>query len=192
MPYELNMLNPNRKLLIQDGFLFLILVVFVLFLSSTNVFNSVQGRTGSCGDVIVQIEGDVRYPGFYFFDEQTAVEVLLEQAGGIKSAQHAAANLNDIPIHSGSKLIAQSDRGNPVFIHEEISPFNKITLGLTVSINKESEEGLTAVPGIGPVTAKSIVKERTSRGGFKTLEELRSVKGIGSKTYSRIRAYVTL
>jgi len=81
---------------------------------------------------------------------------------------------------------------NAVVQQEEISSFNKITLGLPVSINMETEEGLTAVPGIGPVTAKSIVKERTTRGGFKTLEELRSVRGIGDKTYNKIKTYVTL
>ena len=82
--------------------------------------------------------------------------------------------------------------GDVIVQQEEISSFNKITLGLPVSINMETEEGLTAVPGIGPVTAKSIVKERTSRGGFKTLEELKSVRGIGDKTYNKIITYVSL
>jgi len=184
--------TEHRNNDIQDGFLFLILVVFVFFISSTNIFNSLPGARCSFGDVIVQIEGEVRYPGFYFFDDQTTIEALLEQAGGIESSSCQAASIKDIPLHSGSKLIIRNDRDSLVFIHEEISPFNKITLGLPVSINKESEEGLTAVPGIGPVTAKSIVKERTSRGGFNTLEELKSVKGIGDKTYSKIKAYVTL
>lgn len=164
----------------------------MLFLSSADILKSPPGATGSCGNIIVQIEGDVRYPGFYFFDKQTTIKALLENAGGIKSASYPAEAIKEIPVHSGTKLIVLSDQGSPVFIHKEISPFNKITLGLAVSINNESEEGLTAVPGIGPVTAKSIVEERTSRGGFKTLEELKSVKGIGNKTYSKIRAYVKL
>lgn len=120
--------HKNRD--IQDGFLILILIVFVLFLLSANGLDVDRGMAGHGGDGIMQ--------------------------------------------------------------DEEISSFNKITLGLPVSINKETEEGLTAVPGIGPVTANAIVEERTSRGGFKTLEELRSVKGIGDKTFNKIRIYVSL
>lgn len=93
---------------------------------------------------------------------------------------------------------AAAPAGGDVFIqiegliHGEMSSFHRVTLGMPVSINTESEEGLTAVPGIGPVLAESIVKARNEQGGFRALEDLKSVRGIGDKTYNKIIAYVSL
>jgi competence protein ComEA len=56
-----------------------------------------------------------------------------------------------------------------------------------LSINEESWVGLTAVRGIGPVLARSIVFEREKRGGFTRLDEILNVQGIGSKLYRKIR-----
>ena len=74
----------------------------------------------------------------------------------------------------------------------EISAFYKITLGLPICLNSESEMGLSAIPGIGLGLAKAIVAERTKRGGFKSLGELRSINGIGEKLHRKITPYLTL
>ena len=75
---------------------------------------------------------------------------------------------------------------------EKINSFHKITLGIPISINEESEEGLTAIPGIGPKLACAIIKEREKRGGFKHLYEIASINGIGSSLYRRIIKYIEL
>jgi competence protein ComEA len=58
-------------------------------------------------------------------------------------------------------------------------------------LNSESKIGLTAIPGIGLGLAKAIVEERTKRGGFKSLDELLSVHGIGEKLYRKMTPYLT-
>ncbi|RLC30363.1 MAG: hypothetical protein DRH37_05525 [Deltaproteobacteria bacterium] len=72
------------------------------------------------------------------------------------------------------------------------SAFQRITLGMPVCINRGDTEALTAVPGIGPKTAALIVRERRKRGGFKRLEDLRSIRGISPLLYKRISRYLTL
>ena len=74
----------------------------------------------------------------------------------------------------------------------EMTAFQKITLGMYVSINLENLEGLTAVPGIGPGLAGLIVRERENRGGFKSLDEIKSIRGIGPGLYKRVRPYLVL
>lgn len=74
----------------------------------------------------------------------------------------------------------------------EITAFQKITLGMPVSINTEGLEGLTAIPGIGPKIAESIVREREKSGGFKSIDEIRSIRGIGPALYGKIRPYLVL
>jgi competence protein ComEA len=67
-----------------------------------------------------------------------------------------------------------------------------MTLGLPISVNRESEEGFTALPGVGKNMAKAIVEERAKRGGFKSLDEIMGIPGIGPKFYARMKPYLTL
>jgi competence protein ComEA len=74
----------------------------------------------------------------------------------------------------------------------EMSAFSKLTLGLPISLNRENEVGLTALPGIGTSLAHAIVWERQNRGGFKNLDELKDIRGIGKKLLEQIRPFLTL
>jgi len=52
-----------------------------------------------------------------------------------------------------------------------------------IDINKATEEDLVALPGIGVKTARAIVAYRKAIGGYKSLEQLRLVRGVGDKVY---------
>ena len=62
----------------------------------------------------------------------------------------------------------------------------------TVNINSAAETELVALPGIGPSKAKAIAEYRQKQGGFKSIEDLQQVKGIGPATLEKLRARVTL
>jgi len=61
-----------------------------------------------------------------------------------------------------------------------------------VNINTASAEELTTLPGIGPSYAQRIVEHREKNGPFKKPEDLLSVRGIGDKTFERIRDRITV
>ncbi len=61
-----------------------------------------------------------------------------------------------------------------------------------VNINTASLEELQTIPRVGPVLAQKIIDYRTKSGGFKSLEELTQVKGIGKATFNKIRPYVSI
>ena len=61
-----------------------------------------------------------------------------------------------------------------------------------VNLNTATEEQLQDVPGIGPALAKRIVEFRKQNGGFKTVEDLLKVRGIGEKSFEKLRAHVTV
>ena len=63
---------------------------------------------------------------------------------------------------------------------------------IQLSLNSVSALELCDLPGIGPVLAERIITYREQKGAFKSLDELKRVKGIGDKLYSRIRPYVKL
>ena len=75
---------------------------------------------------------------------------------------------------------------------ESASAFHKLTLGIPIGLNNESETGLTAIAGIGPALAAAIVLEREKRGGFKSLEDLQDVRGISKRLFEKIRPFLVL
>lgn len=68
--------------------------------------------------------------------------------------------------------------------------FSRPSAPLTLDVNRASQRDFERLPGIGPVLARRIVEYRESRGAFQDIEQLRRVKGIGKKTFDRIRAFI--
>lgn len=64
--------------------------------------------------------------------------------------------------------------------------------GFPVDINTASVGELSGLPGIGPRAAADIAAYRDENGPFKGVEELMNVRGIGRKTFERIRELVTV
>jgi competence protein ComEA len=169
----------------------MLLMLGIFFLKSTAVDNDFTAAVHRDGSVFVQIEGDVRHPGVYSFDHAPGVHEVIDKGEG-PALLSGAGSMSHDSLSSGAKITVRADKDGYSYRLSEMSSFNRITLGIPVSINRETEEGLTAVPGIGPQLATEIVKERDKRGGFKSLEELRTVSGIGQKKYKTILEYVTL
>ncbi|MBI3314544.1 MAG: helix-hairpin-helix domain-containing protein [Candidatus Omnitrophica bacterium] len=61
-----------------------------------------------------------------------------------------------------------------------------------VSINTATSQELDKVPGIGPKTAANIIAARKAEGPFRSLDDLRRVKGITKKNFSRITGHLRL
>ena len=61
-----------------------------------------------------------------------------------------------------------------------------------VNINTAGADELKALPGIGPAKAEAIVAYRKQPGNFKSVEELKNVKGIGDGIYNRLKDEATV
>jgi competence protein ComEA len=60
-----------------------------------------------------------------------------------------------------------------------------------VNLNQAGNDELERLPGIGPAKARAIVEHRHLHP-FKKLDELTKVKGIGRRTFGKLRPYITL
>ena len=61
----------------------------------------------------------------------------------------------------------------------------------TINLNTATLDQLTTLPGIGQKTAERILEYRAKSGGFKKIEELMNVKGIGEKSFLKIKPLVS-
>ena len=56
-----------------------------------------------------------------------------------------------------------------------------------ININTATKDELVSLPGIGPAKAQAILDYREAHGPFKTVEELKDVKGIGAKRFEKLK-----
>lgn len=61
-----------------------------------------------------------------------------------------------------------------------------------INLNTATVQQLEALPGVGTRTAQLIVEHRQKNGGFKKVEELMNIKGIGEKSFLKLKPLVTV
>ena len=83
------------------------------------------------------------------------------------------------PIGVSAEALAKAD--------QEQAPASKPT----VNLNTATIDQLTTLPGVGRKTAELIIEYRTKSGGFKKIEELMNVKGIGETTFLKLKPLVS-
>ncbi len=65
-------------------------------------------------------------------------------------------------------------------------------MAATVNVNAADEAVLAKLKGIGPVKAKALVAYRQQNGPFKSVDDLKKVKGIGQKTLEQLKDQIVL
>ena len=61
-----------------------------------------------------------------------------------------------------------------------------------MNLNSASQAELEELPGVGPATAQKIITWREENGGFRSVEDLMEIRGIGEKTFAELAPLVTV
>jgi competence protein ComEA len=155
-----------------------------------------SGATKKGTRVTVHVAGAVAKPGVYDLAGGARVIDAIEAAGG----GAPDADLNRL------NLAAKVADGQRVLVQHvgEAAPAGSASAGGSssgsgsadpsglVNLNSATQAELEALPGIGPSLAGSIITERERRGGFRSVNELRDVRGIGEKRFADLKDKVTI
>jgi competence protein ComEA len=61
-----------------------------------------------------------------------------------------------------------------------------------VNLNTATAAEIASLPGVGPKAAQRIIEYRQKSGGFKKIEELMNVKGIGEKSFLKLKSLISV
>jgi comEA protein len=59
-----------------------------------------------------------------------------------------------------------------------------------IELNSATKTELMSLPGIGEATAERIILHRDEKGKFKTINELKNIKGIGEKKFEKLKPHI--
>jgi comEA protein len=88
-------------------------------------------------------------------------------------------------VHASASA-SSSDQKKPA------KPKAAATAASPLNLNTATLADLQALPGVGAATAKLIIEHRQKNGGFKKVEELMTIKGIGEKSFLKLKPMITV
>lgn len=151
--------------------------------------------------IVVEIKGEVKNPNVYTLNEGSRINELIEKAGGLTQEADVNSINRASMIADGQCIII----GNINDTEEEKAKIEIIQNTTTTQVNKSTTddkgiinintatlEQLQTLTGIGESKASAIIEYRETSGGFKTIEDIKNISGIGEKTFEKIRDKLTV
>lgn len=150
-------------------------------------------ESNDSGEVYVDVKGEVKHPGMYKLNSGSRVNDAIKRAEGFtknadQSSINLAQNLSDEEVivvdnYKNHKENTQNSFSNA---SSNSSESGKIHL------NSADTNELQKLDRVGAKTAQKIVDFRNENHGFKNIEEIKQVSGLGDKSYERLKDSVTL
>lgn len=139
--------------------------------------------------IVAHAAGAVARPGLYTLPTGSRVGDLLAMAGG------PTPDADVDRVNLAAKLVD----GSQIYVPQvgEVPPAgvggaSGDAAAGPLDLNTATLEQLDRLPGIGPATAEAIVETRARLGGFRTVDDLLEVRGIGPAKLDAIRDLVTV
>ncbi|WP_374934946.1 helix-hairpin-helix domain-containing protein [Streptomyces resistomycificus] len=154
---------------------------------------------GTAGaEIVVDVGGKVREPGVHRLPAGSRVADALRAAGGVRSGTNTDGLNRARFLVDGEQVIVGASAAPAMPGSGDVGGTGGGPAGPVpgtgpagpVSLNTATVEQLDTLPGVGPVLARHILDYRTQHGGFRSVNELREVNGIGDRRFADLRNLV--
>jgi competence protein ComEA len=157
-------------------------------------------------EIVVEVSGEVHHPGIYLFQNPPTLREAIERAGGlIETAQFDTSSPSEI-LETGTLLVVTKEpsqtqgplhkeehkgttHGETKISIRRMAANNLLVFSIPVDLNRVSFEDLCLIPGIGEALAREMIAYRERRKGFRSVEELKNVRGIGERKYQSFKTF---
>ncbi|MEU9626882.1 ComEA family DNA-binding protein [Streptomyces luteogriseus] len=146
-------------------------------------------------EIVVDVGGKVRDPGVHRLPAGSRVADALSAAGGVKPGTDTDGLNRARFLVDGEQVIVGGPAPAPApGAGAGPAPGDPgggaAAPAAPVSLNTATADQLDTLPGVGPVLAQHIIDYRTQHGGFRSVDELREVNGIGDRRFADLRTLV--
>ncbi|MFI8940769.1 helix-hairpin-helix domain-containing protein [Streptomyces syringium] len=147
------------------------------------------------GVVVVDVAGKVRRPGIQRLPSGSRVVDALNAAGGSRPGTDTTGLNRARVLADGEQIVVGATASPPVAAAAGNAgspggPGGSGSPSGPISLNAATVDQLDTLPGVGPVLAQHIIDYRTRHGGFRSVDELRQVNGIGNRRFTDLRPLV--
>ncbi|MGV9564196.1 helix-hairpin-helix domain-containing protein [Streptomyces sp. NPDC003480] len=155
--------------------------------------------TGGAGPtsaaVVVDVAGKVRKPGLLRLPAGSRVADALRAAGGVRPGTDTDGLNRARLLVDGEQIVvgggpAPAPGPDTAARATGRSAAGAAPLAGPVSLSTATVDQLDTLPGVGPVLAQHIIDYRSQHGGFRSVDELRDVNGIGERRFADLRNLV--
>lgn len=145
--------------------------------------------------LMVHVVGAVKNGGVYALEAGARVVDAIEAAGGAtEDAELSAVNLARV-VADGEQLRVPTmteAAAQQLAAPSQGQQSQTQSSGALVNINSATQDELEGLPRVGPALAARIIDYREANGGFRSVDDLNAVSGIGEKLLESIRQLVTV
>ena len=150
---------------------------------------SAAGTAGA--EIVVDVSGKVREPGIHRLPAGSRVADALRAAGGVRPGTSTDGLNRARFLVDGEQVMVGGPAAPPAAAPGV--PAGSVAgsaPAAPVPLNTATLDQLESLPGVGPVLAQHIVDYRTQHGGFRSVDQLREVNGIGDRRFADLRKLV--
>jgi competence protein ComEA len=150
-------------------------------------------RPASTG-ALVHVAGAVRHPGVYRLHDGDRVKDAVERAGGARTGADVNAINLAAKVADGQQVVVPRRGAAAPAVGDAGAGEGAVGAATQppVSLNSATAAQLDTLDGVGPATAQKILDWRREHGGFRSIDDLGEVPGIGPKRMAALRGKVQL
>lgn len=193
----MDILNKIKNVIVKYRTYILIVIILLLSVVSI-VFQNIKDKSRIYingnemqenkyeDKIAVYIAGEVKNPGVYYINENTRLNDLIGECGGLTSEAdlseiNLAEKLNDSDKIVIPKISNELENGIVKDLEDQSSG--------KININTATKDDLKTLNGVGDTLANNIIEYR-KQNRFNSIEDILNVNGIGESKYNAIKEYI--